>query len=414
MGNKLLITPYQGKIISALYEDRHLVQIAVEEGNRAKICIGGIYIGKVKNIVANINAAFVELTPGVMSYLALDESILPITANVHADGKIHAGDELVVQVVREPIKSKLASVTCALNLTGKYAVLIHGKPGIGISAKILDSDRRVYLREFFGQYAGEDYGFIVRTNAAEVSDKELAEEIFVLRKRYEKICAQGVHRARFSVLEESLPAYLCSLRDQYRGELDEILTDESTLYEEIRSYLLEFSPKDLDKLKLYAEELPLKTLYSFEHRLREALQKKVWLKSGASLVIEPTEALTVIDVNTGKAVKEKGRGEDYFLKINLEAAREIAYQIRLRNLSGIILVDFIDMEEKASDEILLQTLKEYLAADPIKTTFVDMTPLHLVEITRKKVRRPLYEEGFERGLENGKDERDAAFNAGGN
>ncbi|MDE7060655.1 MAG: ribonuclease E/G, partial [Lachnospiraceae bacterium] len=128
----------------------------------------------------------------------------------------------------------------------------------------------------------------------------------------------------------------------------------------------------------------------------------------------PKEALAVIDVNTGKAVKGRGRGEDYFLKINLEAAKEIAYQIRLRNLSGIILVDFIDMEEKASDEILLQTLKEYLAADPIKTTFVDMTPLHLVEITRKKVRRPLYEEGFERGMENDKDERDAASNASGN
>lgn len=414
MGHKLLITPYRGRIISALYEDRHLLQVSADERRRTEICIGGIYIGKVKNIVKNINAAFVELKPGVMSYLALDESIPPITANVHADGKIHAGDEFVVQVVREPVKSKLASVTCAFNLTGKYAVLIYGKNNIGISAKISDPERRAYLREFFLQYAGEDYGFIVRTNAEGATDKELVEEILSLKERCEKIRTHGVHRTRFSVLEEPMPAYICSLRDQYQGELDEILTDESTLYEEIRSYLLEFQPEDLEKLRLYAEELPLKTLYSFEHRLREALQKKVWLKSGASLVIEPTEALTVIDVNTGKAVKGKSRGEDYFLKINLEAAKEIAYQIRLRNLSGIILVDFIDMQEKVSDEILLQTLKEYLAADPIKTTFVDMTPLHLVEITRKKVRRPLYEENFEGGMEDDKDECDADFDAGGN
>ena len=152
MGYKLLITPYQDKIISALYDGKRLVQVSVDEQKPSEICVGGIYVGKVKNIVANINAAFVELRPGLMAYLALEQAVAPITANTHADGKIHAGDELVVQVEREPIKSKLASVTTGINLTGKYAVLIHGKSGIGISAKIEDTATRVRLKDFVSKY----------------------------------------------------------------------------------------------------------------------------------------------------------------------------------------------------------------------------------------------------------------------
>lgn len=414
MGYKLLITPYRNKILSVLCDAKRPVQISVDEALPQEIRVGGIYVGKVKNIVANINAAFVELKPGLMSYLALDGAAAPITSNTHADGKIHAGDEIVVQIEREPIKTKLASVTTAVNLTGKYAVLLHGKPAVGVSAKIEDPKLRAGLKDFFMQHAGENYGFIVRTNAAQASGEELTAEIAGLKQRYERLLMQGVHRTRFSVLEGPLPAYICGLRDQYSGMLEEILTDEPSLYEEMKAYLEEYQPEDVNKLQFYKDELPLKVLYSLEHRLKEALAKKVWLKSGASLVIEPTETLTVIDVNTGKAVKGRGRGEEHFLKINLEAAKEIAYQIRLRNLSGIILVDFIDMETKEADEALMQALREYLAADPVKTTLVDMTPLHLVEITRKKVRRPLHEEGFERMMEYGKDECDAPFDTGGN
>ena len=413
MGYKLLVTPYQGKIVSALYDGKRMVQVTADERQDSAVCLGGIYVGRVNNIAANINAAFVELAPGVMGYLFLGGKILPITANTHADGKIHVGDELVVQMEREAVKSKLASVTCAINLTGKYAVLVHGKEEVGISSKIVDQEMRARLREFFLQHMGGGFGFIVRTNAVSATEEELFKEIESLIMRYEKLCKNGVHRTRFSVLEGALPAYLCNLRDQYSNFLDGIITDDIVLHQEMEAYLKEYQPEDINKLKLYSDELPLKVLYSFEQRLKEALQKKVWLKSGATLVIEPTEALTVIDVNTGKAVKGRARGEEHFLEINLEAAREIASQVRLRNLSGIILVDFIDMEREESDAVLLRALKEYLSADPVKTTLVDMTPLHLVEITRKKVRRPLHEEGFERILGNGKNECDASACAGG-
>lgn len=434
MGYQLLITPYHNKIISALYEERRMVQVLVDEQKQPELCVGGIYVGKVKNIVSNINAAFVEFMPGLMGYLALGEAVAPITANTHADGKIHAGDELIVQVEREPIKSKLASVTTSINLTGKYAVLIHGKPGIGISAKIEDAAVRARLKDFFSRYAQKEnpqpgilgqgsngigdahpypYGFIVRTNAAQASEEELAAELAGLLHRYGRLLSAGIHRTPFSVLEGALPAYLCGLRDQYSGQLERILTDDAALYAQMHAYLSQSQPEDVGKLQLYQEDLPLKVRYSLEHRLREALQKKVWLKSGASLVIEPTEALTVIDVNTGKSVKGRDKTEKHFLKINLEAAKEIASQIRLRNLSGIILIDFIDMQEEGANEALMKALKEYLAADPVRTTLVDMTPLHLVEITRKKVRRPLHEEGLERMVGNGKDECDASVGAGG-
>ena len=163
------------------------------------------------------------------------------------------------------------------------------------------------------------------------------------------------------------------------------------LYKEVQSYLLEMQPEDIEKLRLYEDKLlPLHKLYSLENHLKNALHERVWLKSGAYLVIQPTEALTVIDVNTGKCISKK-KDEQGYLRINLEAAKEVAKQIRLRNLSGIILVDFINLKEESSMEELLGFLQKELKKDPIVTTFVDVTKLQLVEITRKKIRKPLHE-----------------------
>ena len=165
------------------------------------------------------------------------------------------------------------------------------------------------------------------------------------------------------------------------------------MYSEIKEYLETYQKEDLHKLKLYSDPmLPLIKLYGIETKLENALKEKVWLKSGGNLIIQPTEALTVIDVNTSKAVTGKKNVEETFFKLNLEAAKEIAKQIRLRNLSGIIIVDFIDMKKEENKECLLNTLNEYLKQDPVKTMLIDMTALNLVEITRKKIRKPLYEQ----------------------
>lgn len=392
MGHTLVVARRKNQIISALYEERKLLQLIADPEESQSLAMGTIFIGRVSNIVANINAAFVESQDGTMCYLSLEMKGKPITRMQHADGKIHAGDELVVQVEREAIKTKLPSVTANINLAGKYAVLVHGKPITGVSGKIKSTKRREQLKAIFTNSETADYGFIIRTNAEQASDEELLAEKERLTARYQRLCIQGTCLSRFSVLEKPLASYLCSIRDDYAGLLDQITTDDLMLYEEIREYLDNHQQEDSNKLFLYQRELPMLSLYSFESRLAEALSKKVWLKSGASLIIEPTEALTVIDVNTGKAIKGKRGMAEHFLSVNLEAAREIAAQIRLRNLSGIILIDFIDMDSNEACDILLSELRELLSCDPVKTTLIDMTPLQLVEITRKKVRKPLHEQ----------------------
>lgn len=393
MEQKLVVVQKKNLILSALYEEKRLVQVLADPVEPQAL-VGSIYLGKVKNIVKNINAAFVEIAPGQMCYLALGTGVVPISRTRPGSTSILAGDELIVQIDREAIKTKLASVTCEINLSGKYAVLIHGKKLIGISSKITEPEKRKQLKEIFASYQGESYGFIVRTNAMEATEEELKTEITYLIQKYEKLCREGIYRSCFTLLDKPLPAYISSIRDHRTSLLSSIVTEDKNIYEEIREYLVEYQPQDIGKLTLHTGAIALGTLYSLDSRIKEALNKHVWLKSGASLVIEPTEALTVIDVNTGKAIDSRKRGEDYFLQINLEAAKEIAKQIRLRNYSGIIVADFIDLESKEANSRLMSTLSEELAKDPVKTTVVDMTPLHLVEITRKKVRKPLHEMGL--------------------
>lgn len=392
MDNKLIITRYEGGILSALYSDKTILELSVEKRNIGP-AMGEITIGRVDNIVKNINASFVEIAEKTYAYLPLGKDMKPIMQNEREGGKLHIGDELVVQVERESMKTKLPSVTEKLTFTGKYAVLTHGKAMVGISSKIKDSAKRDYLKEIFEKYAEEDFGFIVRTNAQDAEPAELEREISRLVSEYKEIREKGIYRTKFSKLKEALPNYICELRDTYAGQLSEIITDDHELYEQIKAYLERYQPEDLQKLKFHSDEnIKLSVLYSVTHRMEEATQKYVWLKSGGSLIIEPTETMTVIDVNTGKAIKGTKNGDEFFLKINLEAAEEIAHQLRLRNLSGMILVDFIDLESEEANRKLLEGFREILAKDPVKTTLVDMTGLHLVELTRKKVRKPLYEQ----------------------
>ena len=212
--------------------------------------------------------------------------------------------------------------------------------------------------------------------------------------------SEAAYRTCFSQLYRSVPSYISDIRDLNSGLLQEIITDDSSICQQLQEYLACFQPEDHRKLTYYEDKmLPLGKLYSLESVMERAMNKRVWLKSGGYLVIEPTEALVVIDVNTGK-FSEKKEIRATILKTNLEAAAEISRQLRLRNLSGIIIVDFIDMERDEDKRELLTRLEALTAKDPVKTTVVDMTRLNLVEITRKKVRRPLYEQAsFDRGEE---------------
>lgn len=392
MNHKLIITKQDDHIVSAIYEGSEMLQVNLDKTEEQSI-LGNIYVGKVKNIVQNIDAAFIEITGGKMCYLALNENPNPIFVKVKKNSRIAAGDELLVQISKEDVKTKAPVVTTNLNFTGKYCVLIHGKSTLGVSAKIEDEAERKRLKGIIKDFLKDSCGFIVRTNAMYISEERISKEAQVLLKQYEDIQEYGIHKTPFSLIHQTPPGFICDIRDGFADKIDEIQTDDKEIYGKIRSYLEQYQKEDLPKLKFYEDKLIcLGNLYGIRSRLENALRSKVWLKSGGTIIIQPTEALTVIDVNTGKAISGKKKTQDTFFKINMEAAREIAKQIRLRNLSGIIIIDFIDMEQQEYKDSLMKELDDLFRADPIKTTLVDMTVLNLVEITRKKVRKPLHEQ----------------------
>jgi len=401
MENKLVITKQENNIISAFFEGKDMVQVSLNTSKESSI-LGNIYLGKVKNIIKNINAAFVEIEDGRMCYYSMAENRYPIMTKDQdyceeeaklIEVKVKTGDELLVQVAKEDVKTKAPVVNSNINFTGKYVALTYGKTTIGVSAKIIDEKERHRLKKIAKQFEHKEYGFIIRTNAAFMPEEKIVNEMKKLKEDYENIRKFGIHKSRFSCVYKTPPNYICDIRDGYAENVDEFITDDKELYTNIKEYLQQYQAEDLSKLRFYEDPiLSLTNLYGINDKLGTALRPLVWLKSGGTLVIQPTEALTVIDVNTGKAVAGKKKVQETFLKINREAAKEIAKQIRLRNLSGIIIIDFIDMDEQKDNNLLMEELESYLKKDSVKTTLVDMTALGLVEVTRKKVRKPLHEQ----------------------
>ena len=390
--DKLIITRLQGKTCTVRISGGEVLQLTFEE-EQEKSLLGNIYIAKVQKVAAGINAAFVELAPGMVGYYSLEENKEHLFTTPSSTGgiprKLKAGDEIVVQVSRDAVKTKAPVVTSHLSFAGRYCVLTAGKSGIGFSSKLTDNGLRTELKMRWKECAPGDMGLIVRTNAAAVTADEVLKEYEALKETYEALKAGWAMRTCYSCIYHALPGYIASLRDTLFGGLDSILTDQPDFYEAISAYLSSFQPEDKERLSFYEDRLlPLSKLYSLDTALERALSKRVWLKSGGYLVIEPTEAMVVIDVNTGKYTGKKSQEET----INLEAADEIGRQLRLRNLSGIILIDFIDMEKELHKKQVMEALQRAVSKDPVKTVVVEMTRLNLVEVTRKKVRKPLYEQ----------------------
>ncbi|MDO4261577.1 MAG: ribonuclease E/G [Eubacteriales bacterium] len=388
----------EGVLADALYEDGRLAELSLYPEGQESL-LGNIYVGRVQNVVKNIRAAFVEIQKGVLCYLPLEDAKAPVyTKPAGKSGPPVQGDELLVQVSREAVKTKPPSVTTDLNLSGKYLVLTTGSRTVGYSGKLSAPEKR-RLKEWAADKASADsFGMIVRTSAAQAGEEELDREYGRLLALREYLTGQAVHRTLFSCVFRGRPAYVSSLLDSRSRELRSILTDDPAVYEELRSCLMEEAPEDLEKLCLRQDpQYPLKAEYRLEKGMADALSERVWMKSGAYLVIEQVEALTVVDVNTGKCVKGKDKQET-IRRINREAAIEIARQMILRNLSGILLVDFVDMEEDGAAEWLLELMRTELRRDPMKAAAVDMTALGLMEITRKKQRKTLKEQAKECGI----------------
>ena len=367
--NQIVITSLQGKTVMLTMENEKIVDVLVGENQKESVEVGDIFIGKVQNIVENINAAFIEIQKDVVGFLPLSEC---------KERNIKGGDELVVQVKKAAVKTKQPVLTIYPEIVGRYSVISTKSRTKGVSKKIESQQRQEQLRNLLSEFENESYGIVWRTSAETAEDAEILAEGKTLFQEMHELLEHSRYRTCFSRIRKEAPFYLKYIRGCRIEDFDRLITDLPEIYGELQPVYGEF-------IQYYDDEsYPLDKLLGISSKLSKAFEKKVWLKSGGNLVIEPTEALTVIDVNTGKAVDGKRKRETTFYKINCEAAVESARQIRMRNLSGIILIDFIDMKEKENIQKLMQLLRTELAKDKTKTALVDMTKLGLVEITRMK------------------------------
>lgn len=384
MSRKIIITGWDRFILTGLHDGRQFVDLDIYDTEKNSE-LGNIYVGRVIDIVKNINAAFIEYSDGKKGYYSIADNRKPIFLNKKNTDKMCQGDKVLVRLSKEAVKTKFPVLTSKLEFAGKFAVLTYGDRRICFSGKFIDKDRKESLtRAIKEQYSG-DFGFIIRTNANEANDEEILAEMAQLVVQYKNVEKKAFFMVPGSVMYTPPKSYQVYVRDLYRDSVDEIVTDSEQIYYELTCVC------DKEKLRLYDDEmLPLIKLYSMESLMESLKREKVWLDSGAYLVIQHTEALSVIDVNTGKCIKGKSDSK-VFYKVNVESAIEIARQLRLRNMSGIIVVDFINMNDKELDRELLEELRREVSKDRIKTTVVDMTELGLVEITRKKQKPPVHE-----------------------
>lgn len=374
--------------LAAAFDEKRMTQIQVEAVSKSSI-LGNIYIGRVENIATNIQAAFVNIAKGVSCFLPLEEAKNAVFTKKNGKKDLCIGDELLVEVTREKQKNKPASVSANLNFSGTYLILTTGNHLLGISKK-LHATERERLQALLKDQITDTFGIVVRTAAKDASDEEILKELEMLTKQCHA-CLQGaMHRTAFTRLREAPPFYLQFLKNRNLTEVQKITTDIPSVHEMLLQHLQD--TKEAEKLHLYTDtQVSLFALYSLTHELERALHRQVWLPSGAYLVIDPTEALTVIDVNSGKNIKKKAR-EELVFSVNVEAAHEIARQLILRNISGICIIDFIDMKEKEHREELMHILRMDLKKDKVPATLVDITRLGLVELTRKKVQKSLKEQ----------------------
>ncbi len=409
---KLIVTEYGNQFLVCLVNQNRLLKVQIFPGKieDSKSAIGSVFLGKVKNVVSNLSACFVEIANKELTFLPMSETAGCYPVNRTFDGRILQGDELPVQIIRQAQKGKQASVTTRISFTGQFLVLTAGAFCITYSKKLSNTQKeklyalRVLLEaetEAFRQQSASgtasetspSYGIIVRTQAAEASQEDILREFRSLRQQFEQLYKNAACRTCFSCLKEAQDPWETAFSHFSPAEYAEAVIDAEVIkddrdIEAISSY---FEKKQIP-FRFYRDPAySLFRLYSLESRFKEAVSRRVWLKSGGYLIVDVTEALTVIDVNSGKYDSKKQNPEDTFRLINLEAAQEIALQLRLRNLSGIIIVDFINLCSRKEQEELLETMKVLVKADRVPTRVVDITPLGLMELTRKKINKPLGE-----------------------
>lgn len=392
---KIVITEVWNQLLLFLMDEQshpQLIRVLSDEQEM----VGNVYIGRVSEVVQGMNGAFVAIGSDQKVFLPFREcENLMLVDRKQVQGEdLHQGDELVVQVTSAAIKTKLPGASGNLSFAGNYCVCHMGGHGIHYSKK-LSAEKIKELKQEIGSTnipKRKCGSFTIRTNAGLLPDLEpLFQEMRQFAALLTEIQQTYMHRTVYSCLYQTETETEKALKGIPLNQYDEIVTDLSLVYRQLENF------DSSVNIRFYQDDLlPLAKLYSLETHLKQALSKNVWLPGGGYLVIEPTEAMTVIDVNSGKGTNVKGgQRKHLYLSTNLEAAREIARQLKLRNLSGMIMVDFINMDSKEEEKKLLENLSKWLEMDPIRTRLVDMTALGIVEITRKKEHKPLKEYFFD-------------------
>lgn len=400
MSEELLVnvTPRETRV--AVVENGMLQELHIERGSQRGV-VGNIYKGKVQRVMPGMQAAFVDIGLERAAFLHANDIFrsAPLDAVAGDDAPaapppqmqipiadlLRDGAEVVVQVVKDPIGSKGARLTTQISIPSRYLVLLPRSKVVGISARIEDEAERARLKTLMAELTagGAGHGYIVRTNAEGQPAEALAEDIAYLGRVWELIERNAAEAKVGSRVYEDLSLPLRAVRDLIRRDVDKVKVDSRETCERLREFAARYMPALADKVEHYTGARPVFDMYGVEDEIQHALEKEVPLKSGGYLVIDQTEAMTTVDVNTGSFLGQRNLEETVY-RTNLEAAQAVARQLRLRNLGGIIIIDFIDMHDAEHRRQVLRTLEKSLVKDHAKTTVYDFSPLGLVEMTRKR------------------------------
>ncbi len=378
----------------AIQEDNQLVEVYIERQDNHRM-VGNVYKGKVENVLPGMQAAFVDIGYELNSFLPFSEIDSEEYLQGHKKNKNSKNDnievdlkkdqEIYVQVIKEPFAGKGPRVTTEVALPGRLLVLVPGANYIGISKKIWDKYERRRLKKIAQSLRKGDIGIIIRTVAEGKSENHIENDFKQLMESWEEIEKKADSERAPVLVYEDLETASSVVRDLLTPDVEKIIIDSKRLYKKTEKYLEDISPSLLDRLELYKLKSPLFESFGIEGEIEKLMRPKAWLKSGAYLIIEKTEAMVVVDVNSGRFVGKKLH-EDNSLKINLEAAREVARQLRLRDLSGLIVIDFIDMKKEENRKKVFHELRRELRKDRAKVAVAPITEFGLLEMTRQRIR----------------------------
>jgi len=390
IAREMLISHDSNETRVALLEDRELVELYIERPKRS--VVGNVYLGKVRDVLPGMQAAFVDIGLEKNAFLYVDEVVAPegVEGLPRRDiqSLLRPGQQLMVQVLKDPMGTKGARVTTEVTLPGRFLVLMPFSEFIGVSRKLPDEERDRLHSVIEGQVPS-GLGVIVRTVAQGVAQKDLVADLEFLLRLWRRVEHQSREGLAPEVIYTEMDLALRMIRDVLSDDFRRVYIDDKSLHEKVVSFLKKTSPQLVRRVELYRERSPLFETYNLQPTIDSALKRTVGLPSGGHISIDKTEALTAIDVNTGKFVGKRNL-EDTILKTNLEAAAEVVRQLRLRDLGGIIVIDFIDMESASNRALLMARFSEHIGRDRTKTRVTEISRLGLVEMTRKNVTDGLY------------------------